>query len=398
MVKISNFLTRYNNLIIILILFLLIKLSVSQYDDSDSDYIDSDADDFETDSDNFETYLATDGNITHLDEEPSDTVIDSTNSTKNDRDNDDRDNDNKNNNKKGSSLSTGKLLAIILPCIAAVLAAALAAVFCIKCADKPMPMPIPSVNNSANIITTTASVENIIQPSPPVPQLNSELVLTLKPETQVSQAEFVAQKIPYKKGVAPFPKVNRVFEPVYPVPKPVPQVVKVKQTIPTVSQTKVSKVMAPPQPETSQIDVTESIVSQSQVVSETKVLPDTYTSQVSANEVMPPKVLPQVLGNSQVLPPKVLPTINQGNVSTSYVQPNELQELQASYVSNSLNIPNDNNYVADNINTKPPHISKVSEELPMNYVNNVNDVNVNNNIDNEDLINSFQNENNDLKK
>lgn len=389
MVKISNFLARYNNLIIILILFLLIKLSVSQDGDSDSDYIDSNKDDFETDSDNFQTYLANDGNITNF----SDTVTDSTNSTKNDRDND-RDND----NKKGSSLSTGSLLAIILPCIAAVLAAALAAVFCIKCADKPMPMSIPSVNNSANIITTTASVENIIQPSPPVPKLNSELVLTLNPETQVSQAEYVAQKIPYKKGVAPFPKVNRIFEPVYPVPKPVPQVVKVKQTIPTVSQTKVSKVMAPPKPETSQIDVTESIVSQSQVVSETKVLPDIYTSQVSANEVMPPKVLPQVLGNSQVLPPKVLPTINQGNVSTSYVQPNELQELQASYVSNSLNIPNDNNYVADNINTKPPHISKVSEELPMNYVNNVNDVNVNNNLDNEGLINSFQNKSNDLKK
>ena len=394
MVKISNFFTRNNNLIIILILFLSIKLSVSEYN-SDSDYIDTDMDDFRTDSDNFETYLATDINYTISNEQPIDTVIDSTDSTKNNTDND---RDNNNNNKKGSSLSTGSLLAIILPCIAAVLAAALAAVFCIKCADKPMQMPITSINNSANILTTGASVENVIQQSPPVPQMNSELVLTLNPETQVSQAEFVSQKLPYKKGVAPFPKVNRVFEPIYPVQKPVQQVVEVKQTIPTISQTKVSKVMAAPQPEKSQIDVTESIVSRSQVVSETKVLPDVHTSQVGANEFMPPKVLPQVLGNSQVLPPKVLPTINQGNVSTSYVQPHELQELQASIANNSLNIPNDNNYVSGNINTKPPHISKVSEELPINNVNNVNDVNVNNNFDNQDLINSSQNQNNELNK
>ena len=356
MAKILNISLKYNNIFIILLFFLTIKLSVS--DDISDDISDSD-DEQELIPENSDLAgNAEPGNDIGSDY-ITDSIINSTNGTN-------RTDDKK--TKSSGGLSTGALLGILIPSIALILGAILAALLCTKCSNTPPPMQAGPVI-ADNIIPTSSAVD-IIQTTQTTPsvvaQYPSELVLSLpQPQPQIiTQPQFVVQNIPIKAGVAPMPIVNRVFQPLVLAPK--------QQVVTQISQTQIPQVMSSSsivnvsqsvQPEPTQLEVTESYIGESQVVADTKVLPDIHTSQVSANQVMAPQALPPVLKQSQVLPPQVLPTINEGNVSTSMAQPNE---FPINYVQNALN---NNSYVISNPKEKLPYITKVNEELPVNYIN-----------------------------
>ncbi len=363
MAKILNISLKYNNIFIILLFFLTIKLSVSDdiSDDFSNGISDSDEEQELIPENSDLAGNAGPGNDIGSDY-ITDSIINSTNGTNR------TDDDKAKKAKSSGGLSTGALLGILIPSIALILGAILAALLCTKCANTPPPMQAGPVIGD-NIIPTSSAVD-IIQTTQTTPsvvaQYPSELVLSLpQPQPQIiTQPQFVVQNIPIKAGVAPMPIVNRVFQPLVLAPK--------QQVVTQISQTQIPQVMSSSsvvnvsqsvQPEPTQLEVTESYIGESQVVADTKVLPDIHTSQVSANQVMAPQSLPPVLKESQVLPPQVLPTINEGNVSTSMAQPNE---FPINYVQNALN---NNSYVISNPKEKLPYITKVSEELPVNYIN-----------------------------
>ena len=333
-------------------------------------------------------------------------------------------------NIKASSLSTGQILGITIPCIVAVIAAALATLFCIQC-SKPQISP---VINSMPVPTIIGNSLDNLQSSPPEAQINSELVLPLsQPPTQPlpqplvqpisqSQKNFFGQSIPIRNVVPPIPRVNRVFEPVFPLQQQIPiqQIVQIKQTVPQISQkiemtsspkisqitnvkvipkitqttqvkvtpkiSKITKVKVTPKitqttkitssPQISQINVTESnsFISESKIVSTSQVLPDIHTSQVSAGKVMPVKVLPNVLRQSQVLPPTVLPTIDEGNVSTTFENNPNIININNNIPKNNIKVFQKispvNNNIKGQLVEKLPHITPVNEKLPIKYNNN----------------------------
>lgn len=339
------------------------------------------------------------------------------------------DNSTNSTNIKGSSLSTGQILGITIPCVVAVIAAALATIFCIQC-SKPQISP---VINSMAVPTNGSSIDNF-QSSPPEPQINSELILPIsQPQTQPpsqllvqpipqSQKNFLGPTIPIRNGVPPIPKVNRVFEPLFPLQRQIPiqQIVQIKQAVPQISQkiemtsspkisqitkvkvipkitqttqvkvtpkiSKITKVKVTPKitqttkimgsPNFSQMNVTESksFISESKVVSTSQVLPDIHTSQVSAGKVMPVKVLPNVLRQSQVLPPTILPPIDEGNVNTIFEDNPNIININHNIPRNNIKVFQKispvNNNIKGQLIEKLPYITPVNEKLPMKYNNN----------------------------
>ena len=254
--------------------------------------------------------------------------------------------------KKGG-LSTGGIIALVIPCALAVIGAAIAA----KLFTGKKPPAAPIIANNTTIIPpleSTMDTFKVQENLPPIEPKVNEVVKVEPPK------EVVYQPYPVYKKSPPIPKVNRVFEPIYRAQKiPAQQIVEIKQEIPNISQ--VSQIMASP-PQISQvisfpqiieekIPEPEHYISESQIIAESQVLPEIITSQISENKVLPMKLIPNVIRESQILPVTVLPTIHEGD--------------------NNEKIPEiiNNNEIPINYNNTLSHIYKPSEELAMNYAN-----------------------------
>jgi hypothetical protein len=222
------------------------------------------------------------------------------------------------------------------------------------------------------------------------------------------------------KVAPPIPRVNRVFEPLYPsqkvvtVNQPVPttQSIQVQQVVPQIS--KITEVQSPPQisqtievkqvvPQISKVTQVEAapqisqriyvpepepkIISTSQIVSPPQVLPETQTTQVNPSKVLPPKYLPKIRGETQVLPTKVLPVIDRGTRASSAIETipsNALMQLTSSQMpltsQEVVNVPVSaiNEPITSQINLIPKvtQITQVTEvkNVPYTHVNQASDV------------------------
>ena len=310
--------------------------------------------------------------------------------------------------KKSDGLSTGAIIAIVIPCFVAVIGAV--AVIAL-CSVSPKPPINPVINNTTGIPTMIESSMEELQVGPNPPPVEVVTQPQIQPQPRIVQEIIHPANIVYKESPQ-IPQVNRVFEPMYPVKKviPVQQVVEIKQSTPQISQ--VSQVMAFPQnsqigtsqnvsqvvtsqnmsqvvtsPQISQIIKTQKVsqiikpqlvsqvnlpdpepvhyISESKIISESQVLPEISTSQISASKVLPLKVIPQITRTNEVLPMKVLPTIDQGTFESTYVE-NIPQITQIK--NNNINV---------NQSVKPVHSSQISENLLIN--NSINNLNSKNN-------------------
>ena len=290
--------------------------------------------------------------------------------------------------KKSNGLSTGGIIAILIPCILALIAAIALVLYC-TCFKTPnvnpalAPVttpPIPVIESSMEQFQSQPINQNLEQKvivQPPPPQSQPQMVEVVHPPMQVYKEP---PKMQVYKEAPSVPKLNRVFEPLYPVQKkviPVQQIVEVKQISPQISQvqqvvsspnisqvqvissSKKSQVPVVQSPQISQIKqiiqqepepkITQSFVS----VSESKTLPDISTSQISASKVLPLEVLPNIKTSSQVLPVKILPPIDATN-----------QE----FPENNIYIPElnqTNGKIIVNNHKNLPHKSQISEEIPV---------------------------------
>ena len=304
---------------------------------------------------------------------------------------------------KSRGLSTGGIIAIAIPCLLALIAAAALVLYC-SCCKAPYTNQVLNTATSNPVIESTIDQFQSQQNKPNIPiqssmQLNSQPVIPTKevivqPTQKV--VEIVHPQIPVYKQAPTTPIVNRVFDPLYPVPEkkvPIQQFVEIKQVPPQVFQIqqvvsipKIAKEEVNSNPNISKVQqvVSSSNISQVQVsqhpiqlesqpkitesyvsVSESQVLPDINTSQVSASKIMPPKMLPKIRTGTQVLPLKILPPIDASIKEISSFENNpQYKQVQQIPINNS--------------NTNMPHISKASEEIPM--FSNKSSINVTNSI------------------
>ena len=286
---------------------------------------------------------------------------------------------------KSGGLSTGGIIAIAIPCILALIGAVALVLYC-TCYKSPYNQvvnttSIPVIGSSMNQIQTPQVKQVIpIQSQPVIPP--KEIIIQ-PPQKEI--VKIVHSPIQVYKEAPTIPRVNRVFDPLYPLPKKVvttQQVVGIKQTIPQISQvqqvveikqtspqiSQVKQVVSTPKiskvqvvsPSISQVKViqtpikvesepkiTESYIS----ISESKTLPNINTSQISSSQVLPTKMLPKITTQSHVLPLKILPPI----------------DASINQISSVENIPQYNQvgHIPINNNKKLPHISKASEEFPV---------------------------------
>ena len=323
---------------------------------------------------------------------------------------------------KSNGLSTGGIIAIAIPCILALIGAMALVLYCTCC---KAPFTNQRINTTASIPVIESSTDQFEsqQVKPPIlqstMQLNSQPVIPPKEEiVQPPQkvVEIVHPQIQVYKEPPSTPIINRVFDPLYPVTEkvvPLQQIVEIKQISPQISQVQqvesipktnvevsyalnfpqVQQVVSIPKttvevkndpniPQVQQI-VSSSEISQVQInqppilsgsepkvtesyvsVSESKVLPDINISQVSASQVLPPKILPKITTESHTLPLKILPTIDASTNQISSFENNPQYTIQQIPINNYKNTS---------------YISKISEEIPefsnkssINVINSVN--------------------------
>ena len=318
---------------------------------------------------------------------------------------------------KSRGLSTGGIIAILIPCILALIAAVALVLYCTCCKAPFYPNPvIDSTTAIPSIESTMDQFQSQQQVKPPIPiqssiQLNPQPVIPPKevivqPPPKV--IEIVHPQIQVYKEAPSTPKINRVFDPLFPVPEkvvPIQQIVEIKQITPQISQVQqvvsipktsvIQKIVsiptitqveinnAPnisevqqvvPSSQISQVQIsqpsiqieTEPKITESYVsVSESKVLPDINTSQVSASKIMPTKILPKIRTESQVLPLKVLPPIDASTKQISGFENNpQYQQFQQ--------IPINNNKTLLSVSNTSEEIPTFSNNSSINVANSLN--------------------------
>ena len=319
---------------------------------------------------------------------------------------------------ESKGLSTGGIIGLVVPCALALIAGIVAAALC-PCRNTQPPFePNALTESTAKPVIIDSTVDNLYsntQIQPPVQQV-------ITPQVVPAPVEITHSIYNVNKVAPPIPRVNRVFEPLYPAqkvvtvnqPVPPPQVVQVKQVVPQIS--KVTQVQSAPQisqkievkqtvpqiskvvqvkaaPQVSQkIYVPEpepKIISTSQIVSPPQVLPETQTSHVNPSKVLPPKYLPKIRGETQVLPVKVLPVIDRGTKASSAIETipynarMQITSTQKPLISQQVvNTPvsaiNEPITSQMNLISKVPQITKVTQvtqvkNIPFTHVNQVSD-------------------------
>lgn len=250
---------------------------------------------------------------------------------------------------ESKGLSTGGIIGLVVPCALALIAGIVAAALC-PCRNTQPPFEQSTLTESnAKPVIIESTMNNLNTDI----QTQSQVQQVITPQVVPAPVEINHSIYNINKVAPPIPRVNRVFEPLYPSqrvvtvnqPVPPPQVIQMKQVVPQIS--KVTQVQSAPQisqtievkqavpqiskvaqvkaaPQVSQrVYVPEpepKIISTSQIVSPPQVLPETQTSQVNPSKVLPPKYLPKIRGETQVLPVKVLPLIDRGTKASSAIE------------------------------------------------------------------------------
>jgi hypothetical protein len=313
---------------------------------------------------------------------------------------------------ESKGLSTGGIIGIVVPCALALIGGIVAAALC-PCRNTEPPFEQSTLNAKPVIIDSTMDkMYSNTHTEFPVQEI-------ITPQIVPAPVEINHSIYNINKVAPPIPRVNRVFEPLYPsqkvvtVNQPVPttQSIQVQQVVPQIS--KITEVQSPPQisqtievkqvvPQISKVTQVEAapqisqriyvpepepkIISTSQIVSPPQVLPETQTTQVNPSKVLPPKYLPKIRGETQVLPTKVLPVIDRGTRASSAIETipsNALMQLTSSQMpltsQEVVNVPVSaiNEPITSQINLIPKvtQITQVTEvkNVPYTHVNQASD-------------------------
>lgn len=317
---------------------------------------------------------------------------------------------------ESKGLSTGGIIGLVVPCALALIAGIVAAALC-PCRNTQAPFEQTTLTETTSKpVIIDSTVDNLYSNTLTQPQVQQ----VITPQVVPAPVEIIHSIHNVNKVAPPIPRVNRVFEPLYPSqrivtvnqPVPPPQVIQVNQVVsqipkvtqvqsaPQISQTievkqavpqisKVTQVKAAPQV-SQRVYIPEpepKIISTSQIVSPPQVLPETQTTQVNPSKVLPPKYLPKIRGETQVLPLKVLPVIDRGTKASSAIETipyNARMQLTSSQMpltsQEVVNTPMSaiNEPITSSQMNLIPKVTKVTQvtqvkNYPFTHVNQVND-------------------------
>lgn len=277
--------------------------------------------------------------------------------------------------KISSGLSTGEILAIVIPCIIFLIGIAILLALCTVC-QKPPINNLDVSNNSHKVIQSSTDLL-------PIENTKSQPIQKVIVHSQAPMQN-IYQIYPIKKVNPPIPKVNNVFQPIIPTqkivtirepvkPSYIQQFVEVEVAKPIKPISKINKVMEAPQiskiPEIShEEEIMPEIPSR---VLPPKVLPEIHSSQIIESKVLPVKELPKITVESQVLPLKILPTLDLGNKITEEIEiipynPNVNNDIKINENESTPYITNVSEDIISNKNEDLPYITKVDDDIKVN--------------------------------
>ena len=225
-----------------------------------------------------------------------------------------------------SRLSRKQICAIAIPIGAITLGTIVLAIMLGKCRKNTPPLAMKTDHIGSIPRQTEASTDNLNMGQ------QSQLPLDKKEEDELKEKKVVVPQVteqvypiyPVNKQQPPIPKVNRVFEPLYPLPININAVQKNLYDLETLEiQNNISQISQnnggqfEPNLENNENESGGEI--RQSIVSESKILPPISTSQISEKKVMPPKIFRSINKDVQVLPVIVQPTIDEENQAQSYI-------------------------------------------------------------------------------
>ena len=269
----------------------LIKNSSDFFTDISSDFSDSI-------SDKVETSWITEDSITELEDIPTISTTYYTDSLTDELITDFITDDNIKNNsvnernkipERSSGLSTGEILIIVIPCILFLIVMSIIIAVCGCTAKHPpekidTPVKVENFESSTNILNDEKAQPEIVPPKQIIYyQINNQ--------------------------IPPMPKINKVFEPMLPSTK----IITVNKTLKPVIVKKIVKVVKPIQQQPKISEIKNPVTKPEVIISSSKILPESHTSEIRDSKVLPVKYLPKVKGETQILPLKILPPIDLGH-------------------------------------------------------------------------------------
>ena len=249
---------------------------------------------------------------------------------------------------RNSGLSTGEILIIVIPCVLFLIVMLIIIAVC-GCTEKHPPQKLDTSVKVENFESSTNILEN--------EKVQPEII----PPKQIIYYQINHQ-------VPPVPKINKAFEPVLPTTK----IITTKKTYQPVIIKKIVKVIKPieQQPKISEIKTIKP--KQEVIISSSKILPETHTSEIRDSKVLPVKYLPKIKGETQILPLKVLPFIDLGHQT---VLENEYGSISKVNKDDIIPIENIHNYsklsrnLLDNSIENNFHFTDTSDNLTNNNAN-----------------------------
>ena len=246
---------------------------------------------------------------------------------------------------KSSGLSTGEILIIVIPCILFLIVMSIIIAVC-GCTAKP---PQEKIVTSVKVENFESST-NILK--------NEKVQPEIVPPKQIIYYQINNQ-------IPPIPKINKVFEPMIPSTK----IVTIKKTFQPVIIKKIVKVVKPIQQQPKISEIKNPVTKPEVIISSSKILPESHTSEVRDSKILPIKYLPKIKGETQILPLKILPPIDLGHKT---VFENENGSISKVNKDDIITIENSPNYSKISGNLLDNSIENISHftEVPQNLTDN----------------------------
>ena len=173
---------------------------------------------------------------------------------------------------KNSGLSTGEILIIAIPCILFLIVMSIIIAVC-GCATKHPP---DKKDTSVKVENFESSTNNLKDE-----KAQTEIV----PPKQIIYYQINNQ-------TPPIPKINKVFEPMIPSTK----IVTIKKTFQPVIVKKIVKVVKPIQQQPKISEIKNPMPKPEVIISSSKILPESHSSEIRDSKVLPEKYLPKIKG------------------------------------------------------------------------------------------------------
>ena len=243
---------------------------------------------------------------------------------------------------KNSGLSTGEILIIAIPCILFLIVMSIIIAVC-GCATKHPP---DKKDTSVKVENFESSTNNLKDE-----KAQTEIV----PPKQIIYYQINNQ-------TPPIPKINKVFEPMIPSTK----IVTIKKTFQPVIVKKIVKVVKPIQQQPKISEIKNPMPKPEVIISSSKILPESHTSEIRDSKVLPAKYLPKIKGETQILPLKVLPIIDLGHKTVLENENGSISTFNKDDIipmENPLNYSKISGNLVDNSIENLSHFTKAPQNL-----------------------------------